>query len=309
MSRILERILTKIKKYRFKKRINTATALTIISIILTELIFTGMKFEEHYTVYVTADSEVATVMMHKGDTVAEALAKADIMLGDYDVVNYGEEKSVEKNMNINVDRIEYIDVSKSVPLRYETIYVESSLYPMGTEIVNVEGRHGCSVTTYTEKLINGVVVESEVSAVETYEPITEIITVGTALSEPYSKRIGDFELEDGTPTEYAYIVSGKVTAYTAPPGSGTYSGRPLEVGTVAVNPDVIPFGSELYICSKDGKHVYGYAIAADTGDLTEVVADVFMGLTSENYADACDWGAQLCDVYVLKVGDNSVSWM
>lgn len=309
MSRTLEKILTKIRKYRFKKRISAATALTITTVIFAELIFTGMKFEEHYAVYVTADSGVTTVMVHNGDTVAEALKKADIILGEHDIVNYGGEETVEKNMNINVDRVEYIDVSKSVPLRHETVYVESSLYPMGTEKVNVEGRHGCSVTTYREKLVNGVVVESKISAVDTYEPITEIITVGTAFSEPYSKRLGDFELEGGIPTEYAYIVSGKVTAYTAPPGSGTYSGRPLEVGTVAVNPDIIPFGSELYICSKDGKRVYGYAVAADTGDLTEVVADVYMGLTSEHYGDACDWGAQFCDVYVLTVGDNSVSWM
>ena len=65
----------------------------------------------------------------------------------------------------------------------------------------------------------------------------------------------------------------------------------------------------IYICSKDGKRVYGYAIAADAGDLTEVVADVFMGVTSEHYKDACQWGAQFCDVYVITKGDNSVSWM
>lgn len=309
LSRIIETIKTELKKYRTKKRISMATAVTLSLVVFAELMFTGMKFEEHYTIYVTADGTAKQIVMHKSDTVSDALTKAGIILGENDIVNYSVETNVENNMNIDVDRVEYVDISKSTPLRYETVYVESSLLPMGTEIVNVDGRNGCEITTYTEKLINGVVVESEISDIETREPVTRLVTVGTAFSEPYSKRLGNFELDNGIPTEYAYIVSGKVTAYTAPPGSGTYSGRPLEVGTVAVNPNIIPFGSELYICSKDGKRVYGYAIAADTGDLTEVVADVFMGLTSEHYGDACDWGAQFCDVYVLSIGDNSVSWM
>ena len=79
---------------------------------------------------------------------------------------------------------------------------------------------------------------------------------------------------------------------------------------MAVDPEIIPFGSELYSVSKDGSHVYGYAVASDTGDLTEagVLVDCFMGITETNYDDACRWGARFCDVYVLSVGDNSVSW-
>ena len=190
-------------------------------------------------------------------------------------------------MEVQVDRVEYIDVSLSHGIDYETVYEESSLHKLGTEFVSQEGQIGCRVTTYTEKLVNGVVTERKEKSTEEFAPVNKVITVGTAHNEPYSKRLGDFRLENGEPTEYAYVVSGKVTAYTAPPGSGIYSGRPLEIGTVAVNPDIIPFGSELYICSKDGKRVYGYAIAADTGDLTEFVAYVFMGLTSEHYGDAC----------------------
>lgn len=306
---VFTKIYTAITKYKFKRRLSRTTTLALISVILTELIFTGMTFEKDCTVYVTADSGVVKIAVPKSATVADALSEAGIILGEYDRANMPMEAPIENEMNIDVDRIEYVDVSYSEPISYETEYIESSLYGMGTEFVSQEGRPGRRITTYREKLVNGIVVSSEEINVSVREPITEQITVGTAHSEPYSKRLGDFELKGGIPTEYAYIVSGKVTAYTAPPGSGTYSGRPLEIGTVAVNPEVIPFGSELYICSKDGERVYGYAVAADTGDLTEVVADVFMGLTSEHYSDACDWGAQFCDVYVLTVGDNSVSWM
>ena len=43
------------------------------------------------------------------------------------------------------------------------------------------------------------------------------------------------------------------------------SGLGLHYGTVAVNPNVIPYGTKMYITSPDGKFVYGWAIATDTG--------------------------------------------
>lgn len=36
-------------------------------------------------------------------------------------------------------------------------------------------------------------------------------------------------------------------------------------GHIAVNPKQFPYGTELYIVSLDGKFVYGYCMAADTG--------------------------------------------
>lgn len=304
---VVEKIIMTTKKYKFIKKRNATLALTIAGLMFAELFLTSMTSDD-CTVYISVDGKVVETTAERNATIAMLFAEEGIILGEHDEVNLPLSETVTDNMEIAVDRVEYIDVSLSEAIAYETVYEESSLYKMGTEFLSQEGQIGCKVTTYTEKLVNGEVAESKVAHTQIYEPVNEIITVGTAHNEPYSKRLGDFELDNGVPTEYAYIVSGKVTAYTAPPGAGTYSGRKLEVGTVAVNPDIIPFGSELYICSKDGKRVYGYAVAADTGDLTEVVADVFMGLTSEHYGDACDWGAQFCDVYVLSVGDNSVSW-
>ncbi len=306
---VVEQIKTEIKKYKFKRRHNITTAFMIMLMILSEMFLTSMAAAHENTLYVMVDGVNHEVKATKTETVGEMLCEMGIIMGEYDEMNVSPDTVADDGMNIVIDRVEYIDVSRSTAIDYETIYQESTLYKTGTEFVTVQGKVGCEIVTSTEKLVNGVVVESSVKSVDRYEPVNEVITVGTALNEPYSKKTGNFRLENGIPTEYAYMVDGKVTAYTAPEGAGTYSGRKLEIGTVAVNPDVIPFGSELYICSKDGKRVYGYAIAADTGDLTEVVADVFMGVTSENYDKACDWGAQFCNVYVLTIGDNSVSWM
>lgn len=304
--KIVEKNISETKKYRFIKRTRASAAVTVSVFIAAEMLLTGMTHAHDVTI--TADGETIKTTA-KGITVAELLSAEGITLGENDEINIPVDVVIHSGLDIVIDRVVYMETTKMTPIEFDTIYEESTLYESGYEFVSREGELGSVSTTYYEKLVNGEVVSSVVKGTTTIHPVNEVITVGTASSVPYSKRIGDFRLENGVPTDYAYVVSGKVTAYTAPEGSGTYSGRPLGVGTVAVNPEIIPFGSELYICSKDGKRVYGYAIAADTGDLTEVVADVFMGLTSEHYGDACRWGAQFCDVYVLTVGDNSVSWM
>jgi len=60
------------------------------------------------------------------------------------------------------------------------------------------------------------------------------------------------------------VLTGKATGYYSKTGKGS-SGLGLGYGTVAVDPDVIPYGTKLYITSTDGKFVYGYAVATDTG--------------------------------------------
>ena len=304
--KIVEKIISETRKYRFVKRTRASVAATVSVFIAAEMLLTGMT-NDHF-VTITVDGEKIETSAC-GITVGELLDAEGVTLSENDELNIPADTVIHYDMEIVVDRVVYMETTKVSPIEYETVYEESTLYESGEQFVSREGKQGTISTTYYEKLVNGEVVSSVVKGTTTINPVNEVITVGTASSVPYSKRKGNFRLENGVPTKYTYKVSGKVTAYTAPEGAGTYSGRPLGIGTVAVNPQVIPFGSELYICSKDGTHVYGYAIAADTGDLTEVVADVFMGVTSEHYDEACRWGAQFCDVYVLTVGDNSVSWM
>ena len=73
----------------------------------------------------------------------------------------------------------------------------------------------------------------------------------------------------------------------------------LGVGTVAVNPKQIPYGTKLWIASPDGSFVYGYAIAADTGGFAirgTALVDVYMG----SYTEACQFGRREMNVYVLE---------
>lgn len=240
-------------------------------------------------------------------TAGELLAREGIILDADDELSCDPDEKVSKGMRLAVTRVLYAGRVKSKKIPYETEHRDSPLLKIGDEQVTTVGVDGVARVYITDRYEDGVLVSSEGSDTVVTEPVNEVISHGTALNTPYSDREGNFTLENGIPTEYEYVLNGKVTAYYAPEGAGTYSGRPLILGSVGVDPDVIPFGTELYIVSEDGKYVYGYAVASDTGDIkgSGVLCDAYMGTTFE---DAFRWQAQYCNVYVLKTGDNSVSW-
>ena len=258
-----------------------------------------------FDVFVTADGETQTLRFTEG-AVENALAVAGIKLGENDMVSHSLSDELTAGMEIKVSRVEFVERHESVEIPFKTEYKDTSNLKIGTESVIVRGENGVRNFVYNDIFVDGKYVGSDkVSEEIIAEPVTEVIGRGTSLQVPYAKLDDESKLNlvNGLPTDYVKVVSGKGTAYSAAAGSLTASGRYAVVGTVAVNPKVIPYGSELYIVAQDGSRVYGYAIAADTGiGLLDgrVTVDVFMG----SYADSCDWGAVYVDVYVLSLGDN-----
>ena len=110
----------------------------------------------------------------------------------------------------------------------------------------------------------------------------------------------DFELTaDGIPVNYKKLITGKASAYTYGDGNKTATGKGVRPGYVAVNPKIIPYGTKLFIRTPDGKYMYGYASAEDTGGFiywsNPRVVDLFF--TSES---ACrTFGVRNIEIYVL----------
>ncbi|REE92857.1 3D (Asp-Asp-Asp) domain-containing protein [Paenibacillus taihuensis] len=102
------------------------------------------------------------------------------------------------------------------------------------------------------------------------------------------------------------VVKVKASAYTADPsengwGAVDYFGNPLKLGTIAVDPNVIPLGSKLYITGydHDGLPVGGMiGIASDMGSAIKGERiDIFV---PQSKADASDFGFQSVKVFVLN---------
>ncbi|MCM1168059.1 MAG: 3D domain-containing protein [Ruminococcus sp.] len=261
----------------------------------------------HITIYrafevsVTADGETKSFATIGGD-VSSALRATDIDLGADDTVDREFTEELYPNMEINVTRVDYEERQEEYELYYDVEYVDNSNHTVGYENVLVEGENGLRIAYYRDTYINGEYSETEELGEETVrEPVTMVIERGTATAHPYAETYsyGDVALADGIPVNYTRVLSGRSTAYTAPAGAGTASGRLAQVGVVAVNPNVIPYGTELYIVSQDGSRVYGYAVAGDTGSAMmsgHALVDLYM----DTYEDCCNWGSVNVDVYILS---------
>ena len=88
------------------------------------------------------------------------------------------------------------------------------------------------------------------------------------------------------------------TAYSCDGRPGiTATGTTVHIGTVAVDPKVIPLGSKMYIVSNDGRYVYGFCTAEDTGGLIKGNrVDLYFNTTEECF----QFGARPVTVYILE---------
>ena len=239
-------------------------------------------------------------------TVNDALAAANIDIYDDDLINIGLGEPLNSNTEIVVNRVNIVEEVQIETIEYATRYKEDNNYTIGYSEVVVDGEEGEVETTLRHVYVDGELVSSAVVDEDITEPVDKVILVGTKEYNP----IDDFSISqipapmdltldaNGVPTSYQKVLTGKSCAYSARPGAGTASGRKATVGCVAVDPNIIPYGTELYIATTDGSAVYGYAIAADTGTALMdglILVDLFM----ESYDASCDWGARQVNIYIL----------
>lgn len=255
-----------------------------------------------YDVYVEADGQIYTINT-AGQTAGEILSRAGVSLSGDDFINFDESYMVQPEETIEVSRVTYSNRVSIEHMEHDVVYQDNILLKLGTETVLTEGRDGEQIITNRDTYINGeYYCTNFISSEILVQPVTTVIERGQALQIPYSKRTDtNLKLKNGIPENYLYKISGDSSAYVAKPGAVTASGRTLQIGTVGVDPDVIPYGSELYIVSQDHSYVYGYAVAADTGYITNILVDCFYGWDDNAYWGAVQYGGKLVDIYVLGV--------
>lgn len=256
-------------------------------------------------VSVTVDGQTNTIKVPSG-TVEDALNYANIQVGKDDVISVDSKERVTEGMNIAIGRVEYRQITRTEAVAYNTINIKTKSLAKGTTQVRKQGVNGEREVTVREKLIDGNVVETiELSSVTIKNAISEEVLVGSgrAASSKGNGHVinnnnGTFTDHNGAVVAYKSVMHGKGTAYTSPAGATTSTGALAEVGKVAVNPNVIPYGTKMYIVSSDGKHVYGYAVAADTGSaLMNGTVDV--DLYYNTYGECLQFGRRPVTIYFL----------
>ena len=266
--------------------------------------YAEIQLKRAFNVHISVDGKTQTLMF-TGGLVADALAKAGVTVGSDDEITVPPEMPLSKDMDICIGRVVYEDVVSNVAIPYQTNKKTSYLLAKGSTKIASPGTNGTEEVTTQLKLINGQVVNSSVIDEKvTSNPTCALMLVGAAKRSPISQiepPDGFALTSNGAVAGYKKVVTGYATGYSSRSGARTASGAMAMVGHIAVNPKVIPYGSKLYIETTDGKYVYGYAIAADTGGFVNrkdipVVADLFF----DSYAESCMWGVKKINIYVLS---------
>ena len=184
------------------------------------------------------------------------------------------------NHGFQTTKIETRTVEVPVVVQYERV----DTLPKGEEKVLQEGTVGLDEVEEEIHYKQGDVIDTKELQRKTITPMQpKVVQVGTR--EVEVSRSYDRVRE---------VITMEATAYLPTDGGGdgiTATGMRARHGVVAVDPDVIPLGTRVFIPG------YGEAIAADTGgDIVGNRIDVVL----EDYGSAMQFGRRTVDVYILS---------
>lgn len=259
-----------------------------------------MQVLRAYTVPVTADGETHEVIT-TGATAAELLAGLGITYDEDDWVTPAADEVVTEGSSLTLKRVEYVEYTEEVVVPTERQEIPTSLFYRDEDetMVLQEGSDGLDTVTWRDVYLDGV--WSEKQEVERITQVEMVPTVVKVYGEetPVSSFVGP-EIVDGVPSEGVTetYTGQRSTGYSASATAKGASGRRLTYGTVAVDPSIIPYGTLLYITSDDGKFVYGYAYAADTGTAL-VTGHAFVDLYYQTYEESVESAVIPVTVYVI----------
>lgn len=259
---------------------------------------TEIRILDAKKIKLTADGETTELLLPYG-VVAESLALAGVKLGKDDILSVERNEQVKNIDKLTIRRVTYKNVTTSKKISYDCVTENSDEVELGETKLKTKGVEGEKAVVSRVKYIDGKKDSSEVVAEKVIrKPVDEVTLVG-AKGAGSTGGEGSFTDSNGVEVSYKYMLSGSGTAYTAPAGSLTATGNTVYVGGVAVNPDLIPYGSKLYIESVDGSFVYGYATAIDTGGALmdgSAIVDCFYF----TYDECCNFGRRDVNVYVIE---------
>jgi 3D (Asp-Asp-Asp) domain-containing protein len=260
----------------------------------------GIYIDRSFPVSIACDHDIHTGSFDSG-SVGDALEALGIELGKDDRISHSTGDSLERDMQIAIERIEYKTENwrMEVPQSQEQGYIASLSQEAAEAFVRSPSRiYDAELTVeYSDGERSSEAISGLKAVIHPFDSPNDDIFTGKAVSS--INRLYGVELgADGIPTSYKRKIAGAVcTAYSASSGRGA-GGLGLYCGTVAVDSAKIPYGSRLYIRSSDGSFIYGYAIATDTG--TSMMAGrVDIDLYFESNRECNAFGLRNLDVYVL----------
>ncbi len=248
---------------------------------------------------------VAEEVTSYGETVGKLLDRVGIpAFGNY-LVSLPLDTQTYDGMEFSVDCIVQMEQTYTVDIPFETTICYDPTLPVGMEQVLVPGVTGQMqktanvVYTNTKETSHTVLQETVIQ-----QPVNQIVAVGTGDKlDPDSNlpAIGDGVIvtADGQVLTFSRTAQFVATAYThTDEGCDmiTATGTTVRVGTIAVDPKIIPYGTRMFIVTNDGMYIYGIGTAEDCGS---AIKGNRLDLYFETDPECWLFGVRNCTVYFL----------
>lgn len=255
----------------------------LLSVIAAFTVLLVLKIEGKQISLVVGDEEQKVYSFKK--TVKDLLEEQQVTLDSDDIVQPALETPIKNRQRIVITRVDkqQFVVEEEVP--YETVRQPSDQLFKGEEKVTQPGINGLDKLVYQRVLHNGQQVSEQlIERITVREPQAKIIAVGRRNPIQVASRSLD------APRSVSGTISMVATAYTYT-GNNTASGVPPRYGVVAVDPNVIPLGTKLYV---EG---YGEAVALDRGS---AIKGARIDLFFPTRAEAVQWGRRTVKVHIIE---------
>lgn len=258
------------------------------------------------TIYINYYGEEMVATSH-GETVEELLQRLNLSLGENDTISWPLSDETFDSMRLRVESVIYQEQTYTATLPHDTLYCYDPSLPEGMEQIIVEGVDGemlctAAVTYVNREEVSRTVLRQSVSR----NAVDEVIAVGTGLatapaSDAHMPVITDdmIILPTGEVLTYTESKQFLATAYTHTDAGCdliTATGTTVRIGTVAVDPRYIPYGTRMFIITNDGEYVYGISVAEDCGG---AIKGNRLDLYMPTYSDCIQFGFRDCTVYFL----------
>ena len=288
------------------------TAALLISGLLAALFLTGSASPR--TTYHITDGETVYTVTGQPDDTEGALALAGVEISERDRVTSA--LQADGSVAVTVERpvTTYEELIVDL-LPYDTLRQADPNLLLGEEQVVQAGVQG--TVSARSRVITDPDGSLSITSMGTTvsQPVDEIVAYGTQV-EPVAQSwlsvtddvlthidantdgSGTLTTASGQELTYTQVLSCKATAYTTQRQSWkkTATGTTARVGAIAVDPDVIPYGTRMFIVSADGSITYGVATAEDCGgNIKGNRIDLFF----DTYNECISFGVRTCDVYLL----------
>ncbi|HZJ76643.1 MAG TPA: 3D domain-containing protein, partial [Oscillospiraceae bacterium] len=268
---------------------------------MNEQIKDGMEIVIHRAVEVKLiDGQVEKNILTTQTDVKNLIDSLNIRLEKDDKIEPKLEEPIGEDRVIEIIRVSREVVVETQELPFQTIFKNNNSLEKGKTQKIQEGREGLKEIKFEVLYENGVEIEREIIEENIVEgAVNEIIEKGTLAMVATSR--GDIARYSNvlTMTATAYDLSFQSTGRK--PGDKYYgltaSGTKIRPGVAAVDPNVIPLGTKLYVESLDGTPDYGYASAEDKGG---AIKGNKIDLYIKSAQDVRKFGRRKVKVYILK---------